>query len=66
MTKRIKATDPGAKVVIVTDYDDSELRRAAMDAGACDYALKDKLPDLVFPLRRRPVERNPFRAKEDV
>ena len=34
VTKRIKAIDPGARIVIVTDYDDGELRRAAMDAGA--------------------------------
>jgi CheY-like chemotaxis protein len=46
-TKRIKAMDPAAKIVIVTDYDDGALRRAAMDAGACDYALKDNLADLV-------------------
>jgi DNA-binding NarL/FixJ family response regulator len=50
VTKRIEATDPGAKIVIVTDYDDSELRRAAMDVGACNYALKDNLPDLVHLL----------------
>jgi len=46
-TKRIKAMDPAAKIVIVTDYDDSALRRAAMNAGACDYTLKDNLADLV-------------------
>jgi CheY-like chemotaxis protein len=46
-TRRIRALDPAAKIVIVTDYEDSALRRAAMDAGACDYALKDNLPALV-------------------
>ena len=58
-TKRIKAIDPAAKIVIVTVYDDSELRRAAMDAGACDYALKDNLPDLV-PLLEA-IERDRYR-----
>jgi DNA-binding NarL/FixJ family response regulator len=46
-TKRIKAADPEAKIVIVTDYDDDALRQAAIRAGACGYALKDNLPELV-------------------
>jgi CheY-like chemotaxis protein len=46
-TKQIRAADPAAKIVIVTDYDDSGLREAAMGAGANDYALKDNLQDLV-------------------
>jgi DNA-binding NarL/FixJ family response regulator len=46
-TRQIKAADPAAKIVIVTDYDDDALRAAAMRAGACGYALKDNLLDLV-------------------
>jgi len=46
-TKRIKAADPEAKIVIVTDYDDDALRQAAIRAGACGYALKDNLLELV-------------------
>jgi CheY-like chemotaxis protein len=46
-TRRICETDRNAKVVILTDYDDTELRRAAADAGTIHYALKDNLPDLV-------------------
>lgn len=46
-TRRICQADPNAKVVIVTDYDDNELRRAAAAAGTIHYALKDNLPDLV-------------------
>jgi CheY-like chemotaxis protein len=46
-TKHIKAADPKARIVIVTDYDDDVLRQAAMRAGACGYALKDNLLDLV-------------------
>jgi CheY-like chemotaxis protein len=46
-TRRICQSDPNAKVVILTDYDDNELRRAAADAGTIHYALKDDLPDLV-------------------
>lgn len=43
---QIKAFDPQARIVIVTDYDDDSLRQAAMRAGACDYVLKDNLLDL--------------------
>ena len=46
-TERIKAADQGARILIVTDYDDEELRRAAMRAGACGYVLKYNLLALV-------------------
>jgi CheY-like chemotaxis protein len=46
-TRRIKAADPAARIIVVTDYDDEDLRRAAMREGACGYALKDDLPSLV-------------------
>ena len=46
-TKLIKAANPAANIIIVTDYDDDALREAAMQAGACGYALKENLPDLV-------------------
>ena len=60
-TKQILAADPRAKVAIVTAFDDSDLRQAAMHAGACAYALKDDLTSLVQLLpvvsRRRNSER---------
>jgi CheY-like chemotaxis protein len=37
---------PAAKVVILTDYNDDEVRFAARDAGACAYALKNNLTEL--------------------
>ena len=37
---------PEARVVIVTDYDDPELRRAAREAGACGYINKRNLLEL--------------------
>jgi CheY-like chemotaxis protein len=46
-TRRIKAADPTAKIIIVTDYDDDALRQAAIREGACGYLLKDNLLDLV-------------------
>jgi DNA-binding NarL/FixJ family response regulator len=46
-TKQIRAADPKARILIVTDYDDEKLRQASMQAGACGYVLKDNLLDLV-------------------
>lgn len=51
-TRQIRIFDPTAKIVIVTDYDDGQLREASAAAGASDYTLKDNLPDLVALLER--------------
>ena len=45
-TRRILASDPSARIIIVTDYDDDTLRQTALRHGACGYALKDDLLDL--------------------
>ena len=42
-TRQIKASYPEARVVIVTNYDDAQLRETARVAGACDYVLKENL-----------------------
>ena len=47
-TRQIKASYPEARIVIVTNYDDAELRKTAREAGACEYVLKEDL----FALRR--------------
>jgi CheY-like chemotaxis protein len=47
-TCRIRGAFPSARVVIVTGYDDAKLRRAASEAGAFAYVLKEDL----FELRR--------------
>ena len=52
-TERIKAADQGARILIVTDYDDEELRRAAMRAGACVYVRKYNLLALVLLEKRK-------------
>jgi CheY-like chemotaxis protein len=46
-TKQIRAADRKARILIVTGYDDTELRQASMHAGACGYVLKDNLLELV-------------------
>jgi CheY-like chemotaxis protein len=45
-TRQIVQFDPAARIVMVTDYDDEELRIAARGAGASGYVLKQDLSDL--------------------
>src|SRR5688500_15778218 len=40
-TRKIKSGDPNARIIIVTNYDESDLREAARKAGACGYVLKE-------------------------
>lgn len=52
-TRQITRTFPGARVMVVSDYDDRELRAAAREAGACEYVAKENLHDLCRILRAR-------------
>ena len=45
-TEKIVRTNPGAKVIIVTDYGDKFFRRAAQEAGAAHFVTKENLGDL--------------------
>lgn len=45
-TKKLLHEYPNAKVIILTDYNDDEVRSAAKEAGACAYALKHNLTEL--------------------
>lgn len=45
-TAAIKAKHPETRVVIVTQYDEAELRAEAARAGACAYVLKEHLQEL--------------------
>lgn len=50
-TKQITKTFPEAKVIIVSNYKDSALQKAANQAGAYDYIVKEnllKLREIVF------------------
>ena len=42
-TRNIRAAYPDARVIIVTDYDDDNLRHTAARAGACYYLVKENL-----------------------
>lgn len=46
-TRQIVAEYPEARVVIVSDYEDDELKSAASDAGASSYLAKQNLTALV-------------------
>jgi DNA-binding NarL/FixJ family response regulator len=45
-TRAIVAAHPNARVVIVSTYDNAELRRAAAEAGASGFVAKDNLEEL--------------------
>jgi CheY-like chemotaxis protein len=45
-TRQIAQRYPEARIVIVTDYNEEQLRIAAFAAGAIGYALKDNLTEL--------------------
>jgi CheY-like chemotaxis protein len=45
-SRAITAACPNAKICIVSQYDDGDLRAAATTAGVCGYVLKDNLLDL--------------------
>lgn len=46
-TRRIRQSYPAARIVIVSDYDDEDLRLAASAAGASGYTLKQDLSELI-------------------
>ena len=62
-TRALKARQPQTRVVIVTQYDDPDLRAEAARAGACAYVLKDDLTALTRILssgfRGRGMKRQP-------
>jgi CheY-like chemotaxis protein len=51
-TRRITAVDPSARVIMVTDYDQPDLREAARQAGACGYVVKNDLLEIGRLLER--------------
>jgi CheY-like chemotaxis protein len=46
-TRKIKAADPRARIIIVTNYDETDLREEARRAGACGYVLKENLLEVL-------------------
>jgi DNA-binding NarL/FixJ family response regulator len=52
-THQIKAAFPKANIMIVSDYDDPDLRIAARRAGASEYIVKDSLLKMYDILREQ-------------
>ena len=53
-TRQIRQCYPSARIMVVSDYDDEDLRRAASAAGACGYTLKQDLSEIVELLQSLP------------
>jgi CheY-like chemotaxis protein len=45
-TKLIRDLYPDSKIIIVTNFDETDLRKSALQAGACGYVLKENLLEL--------------------
>jgi CheY-like chemotaxis protein len=45
-TRQIRGYDPSARIIVVTDYQDEDMKAAALEAGACEYVLKHEISDL--------------------
>jgi DNA-binding NarL/FixJ family response regulator len=54
--REIRRRFPTARIVIVTQYDDADLREEAARAGACAYVLKDDLRQLPAILAGGPAQ----------
>lgn len=52
-TRLIKDSFPKANIIIVSEYDDQDLRIAAREAGASEYVIKESLFDVYHILRQR-------------
>ncbi len=46
-TRQIIEAYPQARVLMVTNYNDDDLRREAQEAGACKYLVKENLLDIL-------------------
>jgi CheY-like chemotaxis protein len=60
-TRQILGYDPSARIIIVTDYQDEDMKAAALEAGACEYVLKHEisgLPEIVSSLAAQHGERH--------
>lgn len=50
-TKQLKTLFPDAEMILIAEYDDEALRKAAREVGANHYIVKERLIDLVELLR---------------
>jgi CheY-like chemotaxis protein len=52
-TRQIKNYDSNAKIIIVTSYDETDLRQAAAEAGAIGYVVKEDLSPLSSIIKKK-------------
>jgi len=45
-TRQILGYDPSARIIVVTDYQDEDMKTAALEAGAREYVLKHEISSL--------------------
>jgi CheY-like chemotaxis protein len=45
-TRQIRGYDPSARIIVVTDYQDEDMKTAALEAGAREYVLKHEISGL--------------------
>jgi CheY-like chemotaxis protein len=53
-TKQLTSQFAGARVIMLTDYDEDALRQAAFNAGAQGYILKQNISDLESIIEQLP------------
>ncbi len=51
-TDLILKSNPQAKIIIVTDYDDDKLKSNALKSGACSYVLKENILDVLDIIKK--------------
>lgn len=52
-TRSIRATHPSARVIFVSSHDQPDYRRAAQEAGAVGFVMKENLSDLYLFIATR-------------
>jgi len=63
-TRRIMASYPATRVVVLTTFDDDEHLYPALDAGAAGFLAKDTAPEsLLDGVRRAAAGENPFSSE---
>jgi len=55
LTRRILAARPDVKVLVLSMYDDEDLRLESLEAGASGYLTKGSRPDDLIAAIRRPA-----------
>jgi two-component system chemotaxis response regulator CheY len=63
-TARIRATDPSARILMVSALGESRVMQAALDAGAVGYLVKPFQPDKVIELVRACIGAAPPGARQ--